>query len=122
MPHLGIELRYLGRAVRSLVTIPTELFLLPTRQSYIFANFQLVQTSVITARIATGRQSNWPVYFLLLYRRRCVTVVLLCSPCRSVSNVTCEPYFMSDTMFTSNISSKVVCAFTVSNLSVYITV
>ena len=35
LPHLGIELRCLGRAARSLVTVPTELFLLQTRQSYI---------------------------------------------------------------------------------------
>ena len=62
----------------------------------------------IIARIATARRSNWLVYFLLMCRRRRVTIALLCSPCRIVSSVTCEPYFMSDTIFTSNISSKVV--------------
>jgi len=62
----------------------------------------------ITARIATARRSDWLAYFLLLFRGRRITIVLLCSPCRIVSTVTCEPFIMSDTIFTSNISSKVV--------------
>jgi hypothetical protein len=62
----------------------------------------------ITALIATARRSTWLVYFLLLCRRRRVTIALLCSPCRIVSIVTCEPCIMSDTIFTSNISSNVV--------------
>ena len=62
----------------------------------------------ITARISIARRSNWLVYFLLLYRRRQVTIVLLCSPCRTVGSVTCEPFIISDTVFTSNIRSKVV--------------
>jgi len=45
---------------------------------------------------------------LPLCRRRRITIVLLCSPCRIVCSVTWEPFIMSDTIFTSNISSKVV--------------
>ena len=88
----------------------------PNKAAAACANF------CINARIANARRTNWLAYFLLLFRRRRVTIVLLCSPCRIVSNVTCEPFIMSDTIFTSNISSKVVWAFTVSNLPVYITV
>lgn len=62
----------------------------------------------ITARIAADGRSHWLAYFLLLCRRRRITIVLLCSPCRIVCSVTCEPFIMSDTIFTSNISSKVV--------------